>query len=174
MLCHWAWLKKDTYWFVNNREAKETALQAIFSMVEKLKELWHAPQKMDRIFQDSWAISCSPQHIPPGQPNEYPPGPPGGQPHLPQQRSCPTTQWWGGSINCQLATTCLAEHLVIQKAHASSYAFWRVLGQSSQWKGHNLLTQLGTVSEYPSVDDEDKWLYVHDWAVWADKFPETE
>ena len=45
ILCYWAWLKKETFWLVNDIDAEEGALQAIYSMVDKLKELWPRHRK---------------------------------------------------------------------------------------------------------------------------------
>jgi hypothetical protein len=39
-LCYWVWLKRDTYWRINDSDSEDLALQAIHVMIGKLVKLW--------------------------------------------------------------------------------------------------------------------------------------
>ena len=40
LLCYWAWLKKDEYWNKLDVVAKETAKQAVWTLINRLKTLF--------------------------------------------------------------------------------------------------------------------------------------
>jgi hypothetical protein len=117
LLCYWAWLKRDTYWAMGDKDTEYDVLEAIRTMIHKLTTLWpratgngwdlpkvhaqfHVPYNIAR-FGNQMNVHSGPQEAN----------------HIEmQKRPAKNAQRRSNVIDFQIAKR-LAERLVIRRAH---------------------------------------------------------